>query len=244
MIGKYMPLSFVGIYTIAAFIPTVIEAPLNAFDKIAAAKISFAWAENDHKQIHEIYHKSSLYMFLLGGFLFLNININIHSLLLFLPEGYQQGEWVVWIISVGTLFNMATGLNGSILFNSEKYRYGAVFLIILAILVLALQMILIPSQGLIGAAMATSLASLVYNSMLFFTVNKFFKLQPFDAKNLKVLLILTVAILVGLLIPHIENKIADIAIHSAIVSFIYFIGVYSLKIVPEFHQYIPWIKKQ
>ena len=53
------------------------------FDKIAAAKISFAWAENDHKQIHEIYHKSSLYMFLLGGFLFLNITSNIHSLLHF-----------------------------------------------------------------------------------------------------------------------------------------------------------------
>ncbi|MBK7430409.1 MAG: hypothetical protein IPI62_05595 [Bacteroidetes bacterium] len=68
MIGKYMPLSFVGIYTVAAFIPTVIEAPLNAFDRIASAKISFAWSAGDRKQIFDIYHKSSLYMFLLADF--------------------------------------------------------------------------------------------------------------------------------------------------------------------------------
>ena len=52
-----MPLSFVGIYTVAAFIPTVIEAPLNAFDRIASAKISFAWIAGDRKQIFDIYYK-------------------------------------------------------------------------------------------------------------------------------------------------------------------------------------------
>jgi O-antigen/teichoic acid export membrane protein len=35
MIGKYMAIEFVGIYSIVAFIPTVIEAPLNSLDRIA-----------------------------------------------------------------------------------------------------------------------------------------------------------------------------------------------------------------
>ena len=51
MIGQYMPLSFVGIYTVAAFIPTIIEAPLNAFDRIASSKIAFAWKDNNRDEI-------------------------------------------------------------------------------------------------------------------------------------------------------------------------------------------------
>ena len=240
MIGKFMPLAFVGIYTVAAFIPTVIEAPLNAFEKIAAAKISFAWAENDRQSINNIYHKSSLYMFLLGGFLFLNINGNIHTLLSFLPEGYQQGEIVVIIISIGTLFNMATGLNVPIIFQSEKYRYGAVFLILLSILILSLQMLLIPIYGLAGAAMATSAASMIYNTMVFITVYRFFKLQPFDRKNLSVLMIILFMFGAIQFLPHSANGILDIGWRTAVISAFYFFLIYYFRIVPEFHKYLPW----
>ena len=243
MIGKYISLAAVGIYTVAAFIPTVIEAPLNAFDRIASAKISFAWASGDKSQINEIYHKSSLYMFLIGSFLFLNINVNIHTLLTFLPSGFQEGEWVVLIISIGTLFNMATGLNAPILLTSDKYRFGAFYLISLAILLILFQRIFIPMYGIIGAAIATTGASLIYNSMLFLTVYLFFKLQPFDKKNLKVLALTILIFGLALIFPHYKNRILDIGIRTSFVSFLYLISVYQLKIVPEFH-YLLRLKKQ
>lgn len=243
MIGKYLPLSFVGIYTIAAFVPTVIEAPLNAIDKIASAKIAFAWADKDHTQIQAIYRKSSLYLFLLGGFLFLNINVNIHTLLQFLPSGYEAGEIVVYIISIGTLFNMATGLNASILFNSEKYKFGAFFLVLLAGIVLALQILLIPIFGITGAAIATCLASLVYNCMLFFSVWKFFGLQPFEKGNIRVLGSLLLCFSIGYFLPHLDNKFMDIFVRTGIVSVVYFLLIYFQNIVPEFHKYLPWEKK-
>lgn len=236
MIGKYISLSAVGIYTVAAFIPTVIEAPLNALDRIASAKISFAWTSGDKSQIDEIYHKSSLYMFLLGGFLFLLINLNIHTLLTFLPDGFQQGEFVVLIISIGTLFNMATGLNSPILLNSDKYRYGAFYLITLAILLILLQRIFIPHYGIIGAAIATTCASVIYNTMLFITVYSFFKLQPFNKKNLQVLAIIIVIFFSIYFIPHLSNRIFDMAIRIGVTSIAYITFVYVLKIVPEFHK--------
>lgn len=238
MIGKFMPLGFVGIYTIAAFIPTVIEAPLTAIDKIAASKIAFAWAENKHDEIYSIYHKSSLYMLLLGGFLFLNININISSLFTFLPADYSQGRWVVLIISIGTLFNMATGLNASILFNSEKYRYGAIFLISLAVIVFGLQMFLIPRMGIEGAAIATSVSALLYNSMMTFTVWKFFRLQPFDKKNLIIAGLIIACFFINYLLPQLENRYFDIIMHTLVISLIYVLAVYKLKIVPEFNKYL------
>jgi O-antigen/teichoic acid export membrane protein len=242
MIAKFMPLGYVGIYTIAAFIPTVIEAPLTAIDKIAASKISFAWADNKHEEIYSIYHKSSLYMFLIGGFLFLIININIASLLTFLPVDYTQGRIVVHIISVGTLFNMATGLNSTILISSDRYRIGAVYLILLAFMLVGLQMIFIPKFGLEGAALATSLSALIYNSMMTLTVWKFFRLQPFDKKNLRIAFLIVACFFLNYLIPDFENQYINIGVHSFIISLIYFLAVYMLNIVPEFNKYLKWEK--
>jgi O-antigen/teichoic acid export membrane protein len=233
-----MPLAFLGIYTIAAFIPTVIEAPLVAFEKIASAKIAYAWSVDDRKQINEIYHQSSLYLFLLGAWLFLMINGNTNALYTFLPTGYDEGKWVVLIISVGTLFNMATGLNAPILFNSERYRYGAFFLIALAIIVLALQMWLIPLYGLEGAAMATAAASIAYNTMLLITVWRLFGLQPFDARNLKVLAVFVFTYTCSFQLPHIANPYLSIACNSLLLSVVYAAGIHWLKIVPELEQQV------
>lgn len=243
MLGKYMALSFVGIYSVVAFIPTVIEAPLNAFERIASPKIAFAWNANDMNQIREIYNKSSLYMFMLGGFLFLNINLNITDLLTFLPAGFEQGIPVVYILSISTLFNMATGLNAAILFNSDQYRYGALFLVLLAGFAIALQMVFIPIYGLTGAALATATASLLYNSMLLFYVYKKFRLQPFATSNLKIALLVLLVCILFLFLPDIENKYLNIIYHSIIASSIYFIAVYKMNIVPELHTYLPWEKK-
>lgn len=247
MIGKYMPLAFLGIYTIAAFIPTVIEAPLVAFEKIASAKIAYAWSSDDREQIASIYHQSSLYLFLMGSWLFLIINLNVEALFTFLPEGYAAGRWVVLIISIGTLFNMATGLNAPILFNSDKYRYGAFFLILLAGLVLALQMILIPLFGLEGAAIATSSASIIYNSMLLVSVWLFYKLQPFDTRNLKVLFVLVICFTIGWNMPFIENPYLSIVVNSVTTTFLFAAGIYMLKIVPELEHYairfLPFLRR-
>ncbi len=244
MLPKYLPLDMVGIYAIAAFIPTVIEAPINALDRIAAPKISFAWNANDKSQIQEIYHKSSLYLFLFGGFFLINILTNVHTVLQFLPAGFQRGEPVVIIFSMGALINMATGVNGSILNTSAKFRYGAFYLIMLAVLLVGFQLVFIPIFGIIGAALATTSAQVIYNLLVFITIYKFFGLQPFNKKNLYVIIVLAITCLLAFLLPHFSNKFVDIGVRTAIVSAFYFFAIYYVKIVPEFHKYLPWKKSE
>lgn len=243
MLGKYLPLSFVGIYTIAAFIPTVIEAPLTALEKIAASRIAFAWAENNIKDILEIYRKSSLYMLALGGLLFTGININIENLLSFLPDGYQQGATVVFIISLGTLVNMLTGANAPILFNSDKYRWGAFFLIALALVSVALQMVFIPWLGLNGAAIATVSCYVLYNLFMSVVVWKFYNLHPFDKKMLIILFAIIFCFAINYFLPAIENKILDMIHRSVIVTVVYLLLIYRYKVLEEFHHLLPWKRK-
>jgi O-antigen/teichoic acid export membrane protein len=121
---------------------------------------------------------------------------------------------VVLIISSGTLYNMATGLNAPILFNSDRYRYGAVFLVLLAVIVLALQYFLIPLYGLEGAASATALASFIYNTMLMLTVWKFYGLNPFDMNNLKLLVVFLVCLTAMFLMPTFDDPILSMVMNS------------------------------
>jgi hypothetical protein len=238
VMGKYMALSFVGIYTVVAFVSTIIEAPLNAFDKIASAKIAFAWEEKNMKEIDDIYYKSSLYMFIIGGFLFINVNANIRDLLSFLPEGYQSAWMVVIILSIAALYNMATGLNAAILFTSEKYKWGAGLLVSLAVLAIFLQNIFIPMFGMNGAATATAFSSFFYNTMLLWYVHKHFKLMPFTNENLKVLFTVIVLGVIGFVLPGFENKLLSIVVKSAVLSVAYLFVIYRLKIAMELQEMV------
>ena len=238
VMGKYMALSFVGIYTVVAFVATIIEAPLNAFDKIASAKIAFAWEDKNLKEINDIYYKSSLYMFIVGGFLFVNVIANIRDLLSFLPDGYQSAWMVVIILSIAALYNMATGLNAAILFTSEKYKWGAGLLVFLAVLALVLQNIFIPLYGMNGAATATALASFFYNTMLLWYVHRHFKLMPFTNENLKVLFTVVVLAIVGFLIPEFENKVVAILLKTSLLSVVYLFVIYRLKLAMELQEMI------
>ncbi|MFM9026739.1 MAG: lipopolysaccharide biosynthesis protein, partial [Bacteroidota bacterium] len=244
MIGKYLPLAFVGIYTIAAFIPTVIEAPLVAFEKVASAKIAYAWNENDMDQIRQIYKRSSFYLFLLGGWIFLVVNSNVDALFTFLPEGYSEGKNVILVISFGTLFNMATGLNAPILFNSDRYRYGAFFLVSLAFIVLGFQMFLIPRFGLLGAAIATASASVLYNSMLLFSVWRFFRIQPFDKDNLRLLLVFGITFTLSRFLFIINNPFASIFVNTSVVTIVYCGLVWVAGLAPDLkNQLMSWREK-
>jgi len=70
IIGQFVSLDIVGIYSIAAFIPSFIEAPINSLEKISNARISKSWEDNDIANIHHIYVQSSRFLFAIGGLLF------------------------------------------------------------------------------------------------------------------------------------------------------------------------------
>lgn len=53
IIGMYLPLASVGVYAIAALIPTVIEAPLAAIEKISNPAIAKEWENGNIKRTHK-----------------------------------------------------------------------------------------------------------------------------------------------------------------------------------------------
>lgn len=249
MLGMYKPqqaslnaLDIVGIYSIAAFVATFVEAPMNALDKIMAPKIADGWKRNDMADIQQMYYKSSKYLLLMGGLLFLLVNLNIDSLFQLIPDhDYSLAKGVVLIISLGTLVNMGTGNNDSLLYTSSRYKTLSWLLISLLFIAYFNYKIFIPLFGMEGAAFATALSATIYNFTKFFMIWRFFHLQPFTIDTLKVIGIILFTGAIGYFIPSVHNPFADVAIHSSVIVAVFGALTYGLKIVPEFHHLIPFI---
>jgi len=238
MLGWYTPLSIVGIYTLAMFIPSVIEAPIPAIDKIAAPKISDAWVKDDHEDIKNIYFRSSRYLMLLGGLLFLGIVLNVKTLYLLLPHVFSSGINVVYIISLSSLFNMSSGLNNQIIFSSQHYKSGLLFLFLMFIVVVLGNAILIPLFGMTGAAISASVGSFIYNVLKYFYIWKKLNLQPFDYNTIRCLIVIGFSAFMGYFIPDLVNPIFSILCRSASIALTYGILTYMFKIVPEINEII------
>lgn len=243
MIAKYLPLAQVGIYTVAVFIPTVIEAPLNALEKISVTKTASALAANNMEEVKEIYYKSCRYMLLAGGLLFAGINTNISYLLQFLPEEYAGGQTVVFIVSLSAFTTMAFGTNAAMVFNSEHYRYGVFFLSFLVVSALGLNMLLIPACGIQGAALATAISAVAYGLLRYFFIWWKYKLQPLDEKTLIILLLVAACFGVNIFLPETEWPLVNILLRAIVITAVYVTAVYMLRIVPEFHKYLPRVRR-
>lgn len=249
MLGMYKPqqaglnaLDIVGIYSIAAFVATFVEAPMNALDKIMVPKMADGWKRNDMADIQQMYYKSAKYLFLLGGFLFLGINLNIDFLFQLIPDkAFSLGKVVVFIISLGTLINMATGSNDGILYTSNRYKITIWLLLGLVVVAYINYKIFIPLFGMEGAALATALSAFLYNFTKYLIIWRFFHLQPFTIDTLKVIAVILITGTLVYFIPSVHNPFADIAIRSSLIGIIFGGLVYALRIVPEFHHLIPFI---
>ena len=196
-LGKYLPLSMVGVYSVAAFIPTIIEAPVGALERISNAKIADSWSKANRSEIEKIYYQSTNYLSIFGGLLLTLLLVNINFLYSFLPTEYLQALPVVFVLCFSAYFNMITGLNGSILFSSKYYFYGSLFLILMLLVSIGLNILLIPKYGIMGAAYSNAIASLLFNTLKFVFIKNKFGFQPFNIKHFYFLM-LVIALIFGI----------------------------------------------
>jgi O-antigen/teichoic acid export membrane protein len=233
MLGREVDLALVGVYGVVATIPAVIEGPIVALEKILSATMSDAIQHRRWDEVRRMYALSSRYLLLIGGLFFLGINLNVHDLISLLPEAFAAGRNVVYILSAGVLFNMATGSNTSVLFYSEHYRAGLVMLFGLIVLAFGTNLLLIPMFGLEGAALATVASMLLYNLMKFGYIWKRMDMQPFDGRTVRNALLILLCLLIFFLPMGDGSAVVRIVLRSALISAVYLAGAYVLRIAPE-----------
>ena len=186
MINQFIEIENVAYYGVAIYIATTIIVPSRAMHQITYPMTAELLNKRDHEGLESLYKKSSLTLFIASGVLFVLIITNLNDLLLMLPEEYRGGFVIVFLIGLAKVYDSLLGNNNAILYNSDHYKALLVMGGLLALLVVLLNILLIPAYGLYGAALATFIAILVYNSIKLFYVKAKFNIMPFTLETLKV----------------------------------------------------------
>jgi O-antigen/teichoic acid export membrane protein len=179
MLGAWLSLEAVGIYSIAFFMGSVVAMPARGLNRIASPLVAAAWKRNDTRRILHLWASTSYLQFLSGLLVLGVIIVNLESIFTFLPESFAQGTIVVVLIGVGYLIDITGGLNTNILATSRKYTVELYFNGLFVAAIVATNYYLIPAYGLTGAAVASMLSYLFINLVRSVYLIVVFGMQPF-----------------------------------------------------------------
>ncbi|MBS1637165.1 MAG: polysaccharide biosynthesis C-terminal domain-containing protein [Bacteroidetes bacterium] len=232
-LGTYS-LSMVGIYTTAVFIASFIEVPLGALERISHTKIADNFAKNNLAEIEKIYTDSVKYLLIIGGLMFIGINTCTKYVYEFLPPSYSQSLHVVFIVSLGSLINVSTGVNSAIMFYSKHYVLGTILLGITLVAVIILNIILIPRFGMEGAAIASAAGAIIFNGIKYLFIYSKFGLQPYNKSSLQLLILIGICTTLGMIGPSLfKSPVLNMLMSGGVLSFLYIICLYYLNVAPE-----------
>ena len=226
MLGSYIAIEDIAYYNVAIFISAVIAVPQRAMHQILMPLTAKYLNEKDFTSLDDLYKRSSLNLFIVGGLIFLLIVLNINELYHIIPKPFSSGLFIVFMISIAKLYDALLGSNNAIIFNSDYYRIILILGVVLVILMVVLNIIFIPLYGMYGAGLATFIAILSYNTIKLFFVKKWFKILPFTAKTFKIAGFIFFNVLLFYFWDFQFHPVINMGLKSLLITAVYVVCVY------------------
>ncbi len=118
-------LAAVGIYTLATYIGSLMQAPQRTVISATIGPLSQAWKDKDYKKIDRIYHRSSInqLIFSIAIFILVWINFTDGVTVFHLQKTYFDARHVFLFVGLKLIVDMGTGVNGQIIATSTFWRF-------------------------------------------------------------------------------------------------------------------------
>ncbi len=236
MLPALSGLNSTGVYVIATFMAAVIEIPKRSISQITAPILSQAIKKDDLLQVQELYRKTSINQLLAGMYIFLGIWCNIDAVFDLIPNGevYRDGKYVVALLGLSKLIDMATGPNAEIIMYSRYYKFSMVTMIMLALLTIITNYLFIPLYGLHGAAFSAALSIFIFTLLKCWFVWKKFGMHPFTVKTGYAVLLALAIYFIVLVIPRFNHSavaaLTSIAVRSTVITVLFAVLTVRLRI--------------
>lgn len=238
MIAMDVGLAGVGIYTTIMYITNALQIPYGALFRIASPFVPVYWKERKMAEMNKLYKEVSSMNLIIGCALFLLVWVSREDIFSLLPSEYQPGIWVFLFLMSGRLFDMYMGINSIILLTSKKYKVDMIFTAVLLILVFALNYLLIPIYGIIGVAISTMTAIVVYNLLRMLFVWYQYKIHPFKISHGLIILLLILTLIVTEIIPSVStNFFLNGFVQSTEVLVLFVLPILYFKLEPQLNDY-------
>lgn len=244
MVGSIGGLKSGGIYATTILFGSLVSIPSRTVKKITSALVAECWVENNEAKIAEIYKKSAVSLYIIGILLFIGIWANVDNILKILPPEYAAGKWAIFWACITNVMEMLTAAASSVLSTSKHYKVQTYQGIMLVGLMIITNYLLIPVFGLTGAAFASTISFLIFNTVRHVYIMYRWKMQPIGKEIVIISIVGALSYFITYIVPHYHQFIIDTIIKGSIIVVLYAPTIYFLKISSDINNTVNVVLKK
>lgn len=225
----------VGIFGLAAYMVSVLQAPFRSLVAITIPILSRAWKNKEYAEILRIYKRTSINLLTFSLFVFFCIWLNFSNGIIFfgVNPDYLEGKWVFFLLGIVTIIELGTGVNGQIIGTSIYWRFELWTSLLLTAMIIPLSYYLTVQYGIIGPAIANLVSFTVYNAIRFWFLWRKFNMQPFSFKTIELILIACAAYVVAYLVTRNMEGLPAIILSLCLYAGLFLPMIYWRNISPD-----------
>ncbi len=170
MLGTLAEAEAVGMYNIAARLSELLKLLLVVVNIVFSPLIANLYSSGKIVELQKMVSQVTRTVFVLAMPLALLLVVFSGTILRFFGDDFVYAQTALFLLCIGQLFNIACGSVGNLLLMTGYERLAFIGLSISTLVNILLNALLIPSYGLNGAAAATMVSLIIWNSILWVMV--------------------------------------------------------------------------
>ena len=246
IIASLKGLTLTGVYTFAQYVATLIQVPQRSIQSISTGILVREWKEKNFAEINRIYARSCINMLLLAIFICGNIWLNVREGMKVtnIQSDFTQGISAIFIIGISRMIDAGTGVNGTIIGTSNKWKFEFFSGVIMLAIRIPLAYYFVKTFGIIGSAYAELISLSIYNFIRFEFIRRKFGMQPFSFKTVYSILLGIISFLIPYFLFSSIPGWPGILIRSAVFSLILIAAIFTFKLTPDAMQLLQTVRKR
>lgn len=235
MIADILNYSRTGVYVLAYNITMVMVMASGPLSAVSSPIIASSMVSNDLTNVARIYKKAGLNLFLVAAFLFTLVWASVDSIFKIIPNGaaYSDGKYVILILAMAQMVEMATSVNYYIIAFSKYFRFNLIAMLILAVLNVLANLTWIPMFNIEGAALATFSSLTLFNIAKTIFIYKKLHMHPFQINMLYIVLTMIGSIWISSYITFV-NPLLSLVLRSVFVTTVFGFCVIKFRFSEDF----------
>jgi O-antigen/teichoic acid export membrane protein len=169
----------VGIFAVASRLSSLGTLFFLSIGNISTPMIAEFYSRGELGQLKKLYQTTTKWVLMFNIPLFLTFVLFSKPLLAIFGGDFMNGEVALIVLAVGNLVYTGTGLGANILDMTNHTKFNSANSVFMVIVTIATDLLMIPRWGVIGAAAASSISTVIVNIVCLIEVYGLLKMQPY-----------------------------------------------------------------
>ena len=163
MLGWFHPTALVGVFGVAFKVSVISDFVISALKTIAMPKISELYWAGDTDDLRKMLRVSTRLIFFSGIPVALVLLIFPETILSWIGDGYEAGATTLRIFAIAQFISASAGLVGAFMNMTGNQKIFTRMVGVATLVNIALNLLLIPTYGMEGAAIGTLVSTIIWN---------------------------------------------------------------------------------